>query len=82
MKHYFFVLLTKGNNRTQDSTTAAKIQEGHIANIERLAAKGIIQVAGPFMDDQNWRGLFIFDCKTKEEVEQHLKTTRPFLQVD
>lgn len=74
IKQYFFVMLTKGANRTQDSVTAEKIQEGHMANITRLAKMGKILVAGPFGDDSNWRGIFIFDCKTKEEVEEYLKT--------
>ncbi len=74
MKQYFFVMLTRGANRTQDSITAAKLQEGHMANINRLAEMGKILVAGPFGDSGNWRGIFIFDCKTKEEVEELLKT--------
>ena len=74
LKQYFFVMLTKGPNRNQDSATAAKIQDGHLANIGRLASAGKILVAGPFGDDGNWRGIFIFDCKSKEEVEEYLKT--------
>jgi uncharacterized protein YciI len=74
MKQYFFVMLLEGKNRTQDSATAAKIQEGHLANINRLAALGKIMVAGPFGDRGNWKGLFIFDASSKEEVEQMLKT--------
>lgn len=35
VKQFWFVLLLKGNNRTQDSATAAKIQDGHMANIKR-----------------------------------------------
>ena len=71
---YWFVLLKKGDNRTQDSTTAAKIQEQHLANIDRLYYEGKIKVAGPFGDNGDWRGIFIFDCETKEEVEQLLNT--------
>jgi uncharacterized protein YciI len=74
IRRYWFVMLTKGNNRTHDSTTAAKIQEGHMANINRLYYDGKIKVAGPFGDDGDWRGIFIFDCETKEEVEKLLKT--------
>ena len=74
LKQYFFVMLTKGSERSQDSATAAKIQDGHIKNIIRLAQMGKILVAGPFGDNTNWRGIFIFDCKTKEEVEEYLKT--------
>ena len=69
VKQYWFVMLTEGKNRTQDSATAVKIQEGHMANINRLYNDGKLKVAGPFGDDGNWKGIFIFDCKTKEELE-------------
>jgi uncharacterized protein YciI len=74
IRQYWFVMLTAGNNRTQDSVTAAKIQEGHMANINKLYYDGKLKVAGPFGDDGKWRGIFIFDCKDKEEVENLLKT--------
>jgi len=74
MKQYFFVMLSKGTSRSQDSATTAKIQEGHMANITRLAQMGKLIVAGPFADESNWRGIFIFDCKTSEEVETLLKS--------
>lgn len=79
IRQYWFVMLLKGNNRLQDSATAAKIQEGHMANMNRLYSEGKLKVAGPFGDDGNWRGIFIFDasaegCKTKEDMEKLLKT--------
>ncbi len=74
IRRYWFVMLMRGNNRTHDSATAAKIQQGHMANINHLYYEGKIKVAGPFGDDGNWRGLFIFDCETKEEVEILLNT--------
>jgi len=51
IRQYWFVMLTAGNNRTQDSVTAAKIQEGHMANIGRLYKEGKLKVAGPFGDE-------------------------------
>ena len=74
IKQYWFVMLLKGPNRDQDSITAAKIQQGHMANINRLYNAGKLKVAGPFGDNGNWLGIFIFDCPTKEEVEKDLKT--------
>ena len=67
-------MFTKGNNRTQNAATAAKIQAGHMANITSLYNVGKLKVAGPFGDDGDWRGIFIFDCETKEEVEKLLAT--------
>ncbi len=57
MKQYWFVMLTKGNNRNHDSLTAAKIQEGHMANITAMANSHKLLVAGPFGDDTQWRGI-------------------------
>lgn len=74
IRKYFFVMLLTGKSRSQDSFTAAKIQEGHMANINRLYYEGKLKVAGPFGDDGNWKGIFIFDCATKEEVEKILQT--------
>jgi uncharacterized protein len=74
IRKYWFVMLLKGTNRTQDSATAANIQREHLANINRLYNEGKIKVAGPFGDRGDWLGIFIFDCETKEEVEKLLKT--------
>ena len=30
IRQYWFVMLTAGNNRSQDSSTAVKIQQGHL----------------------------------------------------
>lgn len=73
MKQYWFVMLMRGPNRNQDSTTVAKIQEGHIANIVRMANEGKCIVAGPFGDDQNWRGILILDVKDANEVKKEVE---------
>lgn len=67
-------MLLKGSNRNQDSATTAKLQKGHLDNMDTLYNRGKLKVAGPFGDGGNWSGIFIFDCDTKEEVETLLKT--------
>lgn len=74
MKVYYFVLLTSGPHRDQDEATAERIQSEHLANIERLGREGKLDLAGPFMDDGDWRGLFLFNVATREEVEALLES--------
>ncbi len=74
IKQFWFVLLKKGPVRNQDSLTAAKIQAGHMANINRLYEAGTLKVAGPFAEEILAQGLFIFDCPSKSELESLLQT--------
>ena len=76
MKQYWFVMLTKGKDRDKITDTAVinKLQAGHMANMQVMADMGKLVVAGPFGDDGNWRGIFIFDAANKEEVEKLLQT--------
>ena len=74
IKRYWFVMLMRGENRNHDSLTAANLQKGHMDNISRLYYDGKLKVAGPFGDNGDWRGIFIFDAETREEVDSLLKT--------
>ena len=76
MKKYYFVMLKKGPKREAQKDTAVinTIQAGHMANMRRLAGLGKLVVAGPFDDDSDWQGIFIFDCNTEAEVAALLAT--------
>lgn len=76
LKQYYFVMLKKGPKRDEikDTTIINNIQAGHMANISRLAKEGKLIVAGPFGDDADWRGIFIFDCNTQKEAEDLVNT--------
>jgi uncharacterized protein YciI len=73
MKEWYFVMLIRGENRDQDSVETAKLLDGHMAHIQKMAEQGVLRIAGPFLDDGNWRGIFIMDCKTMEEAESYVK---------
>lgn len=68
MKRYVFMLLKSGENRSQDSTEAMKIQEMHLAHLNEMAKSGKLIVAGPFENGGEHRGLLIFDVETVEEA--------------
>ncbi len=75
IERYWFVLLKTGPKQDLDSTTRTKLFAGHMDNINKLYYDGILKVAGPFgKNDLAWRGLFIFDCKSKEEAEKMVST--------
>jgi uncharacterized protein YciI len=69
MKKYVLVILKKGPKRDHDSTAAARIQEGHMANIEKLAKEGVLTLAGPFLDDGALSGIFIFNVESVEKAK-------------
>jgi uncharacterized protein YciI len=74
MKQYWLVFLLKGTNRGQDSVTAANLQSGHIANIERLHREGKIIMAGPMGYNKDLRGIFIMDAKDSTEAASFVNT--------
>ncbi len=69
MKQYWFVMLKKGPKRDQTNEVAKQLQAGHMANINAYAEKGVLQIAGPFMDDGDWRGIFILDVPDRAAAE-------------
>jgi uncharacterized protein len=74
MKNYFMVFLKKGPIRNQDSVEVEKIQKAHLENITKLAQSGKLDIAGPFLDDGDLRGIFIFDVSTLEEAKKLTET--------
>jgi uncharacterized protein YciI len=69
MKIYVIAFLKKGPNRNLDSTAANALQRAHINNITRLAKDNKLVVAGPFIDDGDIRGIYIFDVKSVEDAK-------------
>jgi uncharacterized protein len=74
MKSYFMVLLTAGPNRTQDSATASILMKGHLDNIGRLFDDKKLVLAGPFLDNGTYRGIFILDVPSAEAAAELLMT--------
>jgi uncharacterized protein YciI len=74
MKRYVMAFLKSGPVKLQDSVQRAELQHRHLKNIIRLAAEGKLIIAGPFLDDQTIRGIFIFNVQTVEEARELAET--------
>lgn len=77
VKQFWMVILKTGpqDKTITDSTQRSKLFAGHFSNMEKLYNDGLLKAAGPFgKNDFTWRGLFIMDCGTREEAENHVKT--------
>ena len=79
MKMYVMAFLKRGPNRDLPSEEADKLQRAHMDNISRMAEEGKLVLAGPFGDDGDIRGIYIFDVPTIEEA-QALTESDPAIQ--
>ncbi len=79
MHKYVMAFLKKGPNRDRSKEEADKLQRAHLDNIGKLAEAGKLVLAGPFLDDGDIRGIYIFDVETVEEA-QKLTETDPAIQ--
>ncbi len=66
----YFAFLTRGEKWTPEKTPATEeIQKGHMANINRLAEMKKLIAAGPFGDNGQLRGIFVFRVGSLEEAK-------------
>jgi uncharacterized protein YciI len=76
MKSYIIAFLKSGPVKLTDSLEVSSLQKAHLKNITRLIDEGKLILAGPFLDDQPLRGIFIFDVASIEEAKE-LTSTDP-----
>lgn len=69
MQQYYIVFLKRGLNRSQDSITAAKLQEAHMAHLTSMYEEGYTSLTGPMGDDGNLRGIVIYNTATLKEAD-------------
>jgi len=74
MKKYVMAFLKEGPTRLTDSAARMQLQMAHLKNISKLADEGKLVVAGPFLDDQPVKGIFIFNVETIEEAKKLTET--------
>jgi len=72
---YYLGFLVRGPKFSpEDSPERQKIQQEHLANIQRLADMGKLVAAGPFGEDIELRGIFVFRTATMDEALQLTNT--------
>jgi uncharacterized protein len=74
MHGYIFAILREGKVKRPEAKELEKLQTGHLKNIMRLGDEGKLVLAGPFMDEGDMRGIFIFNVKTVEEAKKLVET--------
>ncbi|HEX9425029.1 MAG TPA: YciI family protein [Pyrinomonadaceae bacterium] len=76
----YLALLTRGAKWTPEKTPATEeLQKAHMANIIRLAGMKKLVVAGPFGDNGQLRGIFVFKVSSLDEART-LTETDPAVQ--
>ena len=68
MKRYVIAFLKSGIP-IKDSVERQKVLMAHLANIQRLANDGKLLIAGPFLDNQDIKGIFIYNVTSIEEAK-------------
>ena len=68
MKRYVLAFLKKGSTRAKTQAEANRLQKAHLENISRLAREGSLILAGPFLDEGELRGIYLFDTESLEEA--------------
>ncbi|HET8859929.1 YciI family protein [Marivirga sp.] len=82
MKSYSLVMLKTGSGKIEDKAKVDSLFRGHLDNIGRLAKAGKIIVAGPLSkNENNYRGIFIFNEQDKAKVSELLQTD-PAIKAD
>jgi uncharacterized protein len=69
-EQYQFGMLSRGPKWTaENKPEVQKIQEGHMANINKMAQAGKLFAAGPIVDNGDLRGIFIFRAASVDEAK-------------
>jgi uncharacterized protein YciI len=67
MRTYQLAFLRRGPKWTaEESPALAAMQEQHMAHIRKMGESGKLVAAGPFLDDGDLAGIFVFDATAEE----------------
>lgn len=69
MKKHHLVLLRRGSQTSQPASEAQKLQLDHLWHIRRMMDEGKMLAAGPFLNNGELRGIFVFNTESAEEAK-------------
>jgi uncharacterized protein YciI/uncharacterized damage-inducible protein DinB len=69
MKKHHLVLLRRGAQTGQPASEAQKLQLDHLWHIRRMMDEGKMLAAGPFLNNGELRGIFVFNTESAEEAK-------------
>ena len=69
MTTYYMAFLKKGPKWSpEEKEETKKVQAAHLANIQKLVDEGKMILAGPFLDEWEVRGIFVYKVDSMEEA--------------
>jgi len=64
MQEYYMAFLKRGPNRSQSKKQTDSLQSLHMDHLGRMYEEGFADISGPFGDDQDVRGITIYNVPT------------------
>ncbi|MEM7186494.1 MAG: YciI family protein [Bacteroidota bacterium] len=64
MQQYFMAFLKRGPNRDWSKEASDSLQALHMAHLTRMYELGYADISGPFGDDQDLRGITVYNVPT------------------
>lgn len=74
MRPYVMALLRVGPTPPTDAAKMNELMRAHLDNIQRLADEGVLVLAGPFADEGELRGIYVFAVGSVEEARALTET--------
>lgn len=69
MQQYFMAFLKRGLVRNQNEEEANRLQNEHLAHLEKMYELGYADISGPFGDDGDIRGITIYNVPTQKMAD-------------
>lgn len=69
MQQYFIAFLKRGPSRSQPEDETSKLQQAHLAHLEKMYNLGYADISGPFGDDGDIRGITIYNVPTLQMAD-------------